>query len=161
MISDTHATTPKPDQCSNYAYRWPLPKADVLLHAGDLTMTGRVSEYEKTLNVLNQADAEIKIVIAGNHDITLDESFYNGAGRMLFHQSRSEDLNQVKEMWTGWKAKQAGIVYLEEGVKTFKLKNGARFTVSGVLSWEKGSRVLVIKASTACPETDLKKSTCR
>ena len=124
-------------------------------------MTGRVSEYEKTLNVLNQADAEIKIVIAGNHDITLDESFYNGAGRMLFHQSRSEDLNQVKEMWTGWKAKQAGIVYLEEGVKTFKLKNGARFTVSGVLSWEKGSRVLVIKASTACPETDLKKSTCR
>lgn len=134
VISDTHTTTPMPESSTEFAYREPLPKADVLLHAGDLTMTGQVSEYQITLDVLRKAEAELKIVIAGNHDITLDESFYNGCGKWMFHGGKSEDLSKVREMWTGWDAKQAGIIYLEEGTRTFILKNGATLTVGEKLS---------------------------
>ncbi|KAL8869514.1 MAG: hypothetical protein Q9198_007863 [Flavoplaca austrocitrina] len=79
--------------------------------------------------MLSEADAELKIVIAGNHDVTLDEPYYEKIGKRKFHRNIGEDLNVVKELWTGEKAKKAGIVYLEEGVRTFTLRNGARFTV--------------------------------
>lgn len=134
VISDTHTATPMPVSSAEYAYREPLPKADVLLHAGDLTTTGLVSEYQVMLDVLKKAEAELKIVIAGNHDITLDESFYNGCGSWMFHGGKAENLSKVREMWTGWDAKQAGIIYLEEGTRTFVLKNGATLTVGEMLS---------------------------
>lgn len=91
-------------------------------------MTGRVTEYEGMLNVLKQADAELKIVIAGNHDTTLDETYYNSFGWRKHWRGR-EDLAKVREMWTGEEARKAGIVYLDEGTSTFTLKNGAKFTV--------------------------------
>ena len=133
VISDTHTNTPMFESSTEFAYREPLPKADVLLHAGDLTMTGLVSEYQITLDVLKKAEAELKIVIAGNHDITLDESFYNECGSWMFHEGKPENLSKVREMWTGWDAKQAGIIYLEEGTRTFILKNGATLTVGEML----------------------------
>lgn len=132
ILSDTHNQAPLPESSTEYAYRRPLPPADVLLHAGDLTMTGRVSEYQRVLNAFREADVELKIVIAGNHDITLDESFYKAIGESLFHTQKPEDLGKVREMWTGWEAKQAGIMYLDEGTRTFQLKNGAQFTVSSM-----------------------------
>lgn len=133
MISDTHTHAPLPAGITNFAYREPLPKADILLHAGDITMIGRVEEYEKMIDVLTKAEAELKIVIAGNHDITLDEDFYQESGRARMHRNKAEDLNAVRELWTGAKARQASIVYLEEGIRTFSLSNGARFTVSCLL----------------------------
>ena len=95
-------------------------------------MTGRVSEYQQMLNAFREADVELKLVIAGNHDITLDESFYKTIGESLFHTQKPEDLGKVREIWTGWEAKQAGIMYLDEGTRTFQLKNGAQFTVSSM-----------------------------
>lgn len=130
MISDTHTHAPLPERSISFAYREPLPKADILLHAGDITMIGRLQEYEKMIEVLTKADAELKIVIAGNHDITLDEEFYHEGGIARFYQFQAEDLNAVRELWTGDKAKQANIIYLEEGTRSFGLKSGARFTVS-------------------------------
>lgn len=53
-ISDTHNQTPK------------LPPGDVLIHAGDLTNQGSYSELKKTVEWLERADFEAKIVIAGN-----------------------------------------------------------------------------------------------
>lgn len=91
-------------------------------------MTGQAEEYQLMIDVLEAADAELKIVIAGNHDITLDEDFYREAGK-TFHPYTPEDLTKVRDMWTGWKAKQAGIIYLEEGTRTFQLRSGAKFTV--------------------------------
>lgn len=52
-ISDTHNQTPK------------LPKGDVLIHAGDLTNQGSYSELKKTVEWLEKADFDAKIVIAG------------------------------------------------------------------------------------------------
>ncbi|SPN98792.1 related to phosphoesterases [Cephalotrichum gorgonifer] len=65
-ISDTHN------------YNVSLPKGDVLIHAGDLTNRGSYSELSKVVAWLEKADFECKIVVAGNHDISLDDDFpYN------------------------------------------------------------------------------------
>lgn len=53
-ISDTHNQTPK------------LPPGNVLIHAGDLTNQGSFSELQKTVEWLEKADFEAKIVVAGN-----------------------------------------------------------------------------------------------
>ncbi|KAF3036276.1 hypothetical protein E8E12_001536 [Didymella heteroderae] len=67
-ISDTHNNTPK------------LPPGDVLIHAGDLTNQGSYDELERSVAWLEKAPFEVKIVVAGNHEITLDEQFYEEKG---------------------------------------------------------------------------------
>ncbi|KAL8803239.1 MAG: hypothetical protein Q9200_006297 [Gallowayella weberi] len=129
IISDTHTAELWPPSDTNHAYRDPLPSADVLLHAGDITYVGYIHEYETMIEMLSKADAELKIVIAGNHDITLDEQYYESTGKRRFHRNIGEDFSVIKELWTGEKARKAGIVYLEEGIRTFTLTNGARFTI--------------------------------
>ncbi|EEQ92356.1 hypothetical protein RJZ56_006036 [Blastomyces dermatitidis] len=126
IISDTHTYTPLPPD--NWSpFRLPFPTSDVLLHAGDLTMVGKESEHQATIGMLKNADAELKIVIAGNHDITLDEDYYNSFGYRR-HRAR-EDLVKIREMYCGEEARKHGIVYMDEELRTFTLKNGARFTV--------------------------------
>lgn len=48
------------------------------------------------------------------------------------HRNIPIDVDAVRELWTGDEARANGIVYLEEGVRTFNLSSGARFTVSGI-----------------------------
>jgi Icc-related predicted phosphoesterase len=157
MISDTHTSTPSPPQKTDNAYRYPLPKANILLHAGDLTKVGYRVEHEAMIAMLQDADAELKLVIAGNHDITLDEEYFTSFGytRHLrpehlgsesilladdnFHdvrQSRKPTTDQlrayarsIKDLWTCDAARSAGIIYLEEGMHSFTLSTGAKFTV--------------------------------
>lgn len=132
MISDTHTCPPNPPHLSSNPYRSPLPKADVLLHAGDITKVGLKIEYQSMLDMLTEADAEVKIVIAGNHDITLDEDYYSKLGHLKHARAgvyEAENPAEIQELWVGEKAKQAGIVYMDEGLKTFQLKNGAQFTL--------------------------------
>ena len=61
-LSDTHNACP-----ADGAFK--LPKGDVLIHAGDLTRQGTFAELKKTLGWIEEADYEVKIVIAGN-DLT-------------------------------------------------------------------------------------------
>lgn len=56
-ISDTHNASP------GGAFK--LPKGDVLVHAGDMTNQGSYSELQKTIKWLEDADFELKIVVAG------------------------------------------------------------------------------------------------
>lgn len=129
MISDTHTFSPHPPTRTNYAYRHPLPKADILLHAGDLTKVGRKAEHEAMVAMLKEADAELKLVIAGNHDISLDAEYYARMGPAR-HRMGLEDVNEIKQLYLGENARRAGIVYLEdEGLRTFTLRNGAQFTL--------------------------------
>ena len=129
VISDTHNQKLFSSEDTIHAYRNPLPSCDVLMHAGDITTVGKAIQYKQIIDVLENADAELKIVIAGNHDITLDENYYQRTGKREWHQNKSENLEEIREMWSGEHAKAAGIVYLEEGVRTFHLSNGATFTV--------------------------------
>jgi Icc-related predicted phosphoesterase len=62
-ISDTHNTKPS------------LPHGDILLHAGDLSQYGLFDEIQAQLNWINAQPHRHKIVIAGNHDLVLDEKF--------------------------------------------------------------------------------------
>lgn len=130
IVSDTHSKQPFQAGNTKHAYRLPLPKADVLIHAGDLTQWGALIEHESTFDILREANAEIKLVIAGNHDINLDKVYYAKVCREKSWRGTMKDHDDAVEMWTGKDAKKAGIVYLEEGTRKFELENGATFTVS-------------------------------
>ncbi len=62
-ISDTHCRAHPKD----------LPDADVLIHAGDLSLTGEPHEIQHGLAWLRRFPHKYKIVIGGNHDNTLAE----------------------------------------------------------------------------------------
>lgn len=53
----------------------PVPRAGQVLHCGDLTQASDLSMYKKVLKMLGSINAELKIVIAGNHDISLDGKY--------------------------------------------------------------------------------------
>ncbi|EPE08040.1 phosphoric ester [Ophiostoma piceae UAMH 11346] len=63
-ISDTHNTAP-----AN------VPNGDILVHAGDLSQYGTFPEVAAQLTWLRQLPHKHKVVIAGNHDLLLDQSF--------------------------------------------------------------------------------------
>lgn len=130
ILSDTHSSDPAQNTNENAPYRPPLPKADVVLHCGDLTMIGYLDEYERALCMLENIDADLKLVIAGNHDISLDEEYFQRMGPSRHGKHLELDTPQrAREMWTGERARKAGITYLDEGTYSFVLKNGARLGV--------------------------------
>ncbi len=133
IISDTHSRQLFSADDGSYAFRHPLPTADILLHCGDLTLTGEIDEHERTFSVVKGAEAELKLVIPRNHDMTLDEPFYEKNWRRFHARAGKQDVKKAKEIWTGEEARAAGIVYLEKGLRTFDLKSGARFTVRNSL----------------------------
>ncbi|KAL5116419.1 hypothetical protein ACEQ8H_005655 [Pleosporales sp. CAS-2024a] len=51
-------------------------QSDVLIHAGDLTNQGSLAELERIVSWLEKSEFEAKIVVAGNHDLTLDAPFF-------------------------------------------------------------------------------------
>lgn len=55
-----------------------LPPADVLLHAGDITNVGELEQLQDFSKWLGeQSHIKHKVVIAGNHDVTLDRAHYS------------------------------------------------------------------------------------
>jgi len=66
-ISDTHGR----HRCLTDS----LPAGDVLLHAGDFSMNGELSEMLDFGSWLASLPYSKKIVTAGNHDVTLDHEF--------------------------------------------------------------------------------------
>ncbi|KAF2256869.1 ser/Thr protein phosphatase family protein [Trematosphaeria pertusa] len=132
ILSDTHSASPLQNASNTHtAFRAPLPKADVLLHCGDLTMVGLMREYEQALEMLKGIEADLKLVIAGNHDISLDEAYYKRKGQHMQRLREPDDdmPMRARELWTGEKAREAGVTYLDEGTHIFTLKNGARLRV--------------------------------
>lgn len=126
ILSDTHNKKPFDSSDTEHPYRSPLPDADVLIHAGDLTGSGKQHEHQAQVEMLSEHSAEVKVVIPGNHDITLDEQYY--ASHQWKHRT-PEDPVAIKQMYTGPEARKSGIFLMQEGVQTFELNNGAKFTV--------------------------------
>ena len=62
-ISDTHNRRPE------------IFPGDVLIHAGDLTENGSFDEVQDGLTWLSSQPHKYKILVAGNHDVLLDEEF--------------------------------------------------------------------------------------
>ncbi|MCJ1383096.1 hypothetical protein MMC17_006209 [Xylographa soralifera] len=123
VISDTHNFEFGNTSGGLQPLQLPTPKVDVLLHCGDLTEVGGVSSFEKALKMLGKIDAELKLVIPGNHDLDLDKSYWEG------HYNDPEDHNLAINAMTGRLADEAGVSYLNEGTHSFTLKSGAKFTI--------------------------------
>ena len=81
-VSDTHSNAPKQ----------PLPAGDCLIHAGDFTDTGRPQELEAFCTWLKAQPHARKIVIAGNHDLTLDPD----PSRTLIYRSENPTTYTVR-----------------------------------------------------------------
>lgn len=72
-----------------------IPDGDILIHAGDLTMQGRLVEVATELQKLAQLPHAVKIFVAGNHD-------------RLFEKDPMLARSLVRDVAS------AGVVYLEE-----------------------------------------------
>ena len=78
-VSDTHSS-----------YNFPLPDGDILLHGGDFSYTGAEEEVQTFLKwLISLKQYRLKIIIAGNHDITLDEDYYQRTWNR-FHEKKTK-----------------------------------------------------------------------
>ncbi|KZP23707.1 Metallo-dependent phosphatase [Athelia psychrophila] len=114
-ISDTHSIT-----------KFNMPPGDVLLHAGDLSSWGEPKHLNKTLEWLKTLDYPTKIIIAGNHDLCLDESWRGGAEGLS-----SEMIDTGKAMVRSEAMRDAGIHYLEYESLRFTTAAGREWSVYG------------------------------
>jgi hypothetical protein len=69
----------------------PLPAGDILIHCGDMTNTGKASEINSFVQWFASHPHSHKVMIAGNHDITLDERYYANNWKR-FHTERCNNL---------------------------------------------------------------------
>ncbi|CAJ2509000.1 Uu.00g140260.m01.CDS01 [Anthostomella pinea] len=110
----------------------PAHKADVVIHCGDLTDESKLTEYRKTLQFLEGLDAPLKLVIAGNHDFTLNLPAFK---QRVEEAVPAIEPDLIKKEYGGYgEARRlfdeaTGITFLDEGTHHFILANGARMTV--------------------------------
>ena len=72
-VSDTHSH----HSCDGHTHDPPaIPDGDILIHAGDFSYTGLQKEVDEFCTFLDALPHRTKIVIAGNHDISLHEEYY-------------------------------------------------------------------------------------
>jgi Icc-related predicted phosphoesterase len=121
IVSDTHELELR--STGPFRLNSPQEKADVVLHCGDLTENGSIKGYKKALQLLGEINAELKLVIAGNHEISLDKKYFLEEG------GSTEMHEEALEIMTGSQAKSLGVTYLEEGTHEFTLTNGAKFSI--------------------------------
>ncbi|KAK5636723.1 hypothetical protein RRF57_012435 [Xylaria bambusicola] len=104
-------------------------KADVIIHCGDLTDQSRLYEYCNTLRLLKELNAPLTLVIAGNHDFTLDTPAFE---RNLLDATdvldpelvRKEygDIGEARRLFDNTRE----ITFLDEGTRKINLQNGDR-----------------------------------
>ncbi|KAF2664169.1 Metallo-dependent phosphatase [Microthyrium microscopicum] len=107
-VSDTHNQTPS------------LPAGDILIHAGDLTNQGTKAELRKQLDWLQSRKGFVaKILVAGNHDVTLDKEFYSTHG-VRMHNQNPQDVDEIQDMVT----KADSVTYLCHESKSLEVPVG-------------------------------------
>ena len=89
--------------------------------------------------MLKEIDAPVKLVIAGNHDLSLDRDFVHGHIRKSVpHWERSSNkeeadtkVEKARLLWTHPEGRAAveGITFLDEGLHKINLANGARVNI--------------------------------
>ncbi|EGO58459.1 hypothetical protein NEUTE1DRAFT_25396, partial [Neurospora tetrasperma FGSC 2508] len=128
LLSDTHIRSR-----SKNPLPFPIPSTpvDIVIHAGDITDSSTLSEFRLCLSYLRQLNAPLKLIIAGNHDYTLDLPASTQFIPSQSHsQKRKNDLGHPGEAHHLLSSFQSeGIYYLQEGTHTFTLSNNAKLTV--------------------------------
>ncbi|KAH8891618.1 ser/Thr protein phosphatase family protein [Thozetella sp. PMI_491] len=126
ILSDTHADDWAPKTTS-------LPAIDVAIHCGDLTEESKIDEFRTSLRLLNSIDAPLKLVIAGNHDFTLDLPLFkhklSEASLSIEPELLTKEFGEIGEIQRLFDdARKNGIIFLNEGTYRFDLQNGASLT---------------------------------
>jgi Icc-related predicted phosphoesterase len=127
IISDTHGTDFSPADK-------PLQSADVAIHCGDLTDGSKLEEFRTAIKLLKDINARLKLVIAGNHDFTMDIPAFEKKVAEVMPPLEPELV--AKEYGAPGEARQlfeeardAGVVFLIEGTHQISLENGALLNV--------------------------------
>ena len=102
-ISDTHSLHEK--------MKHPLPKGDVLIHAGDISNRGGERDVTNFIHWFQNIEGyDLKIFVSGNHDFCferVDEPHHKGDYDWLHHLMSPENLSQ------------SDVVYLQDDHVTF------------------------------------------
>lgn len=128
IISDTHAED---------VFIPDIP-VDVAIHCGDLTDESKLDEFRHSLDLLKSINAPFKLVIAGNHDFTLDTALFRKKAAHSVstycidpeHIKREYgDFGEARQLFSDSESESDNITFLDEGVHHFKLQNGAKLSV--------------------------------
>lgn len=127
ILSDTHGMGFRSEDK-------PLQHADVAIHCGDLTEESKLEEYRASIQLLKDIHAPLKLVIAGNHDFTMDIPAFRKKVADARPPLDPELVRKVYGDYGGARhilegAKAAGIIFLDEGSHQFILENCAILTV--------------------------------
>lgn len=130
IISDTHGL--------RFAKETAFPPVDVVIHCGDLTEHSKLVGFDNTVQLLRDIDAPLKLVVAWNHDFSLDEAAFE---RKIAEARRLSDENiddlvvrdygvngTAREIWREAE-KNDNIILMDEGTHHFTLQNEASLTV--------------------------------
>ncbi|KIW63474.1 hypothetical protein, variant 3 [Phialophora macrospora] len=108
----------------------PHQRFDVALHCGDLTDGSKLEEFRSSIKMLSSIEAPLKLVIAGNHDFSMDIAAFEEklaeAASPLDPEIVAREygtLGQARRLFED--AKSEGIIFLDEGTHRFVLENGA------------------------------------
>ncbi|KAG6009226.1 hypothetical protein E4U21_003079 [Claviceps maximensis] len=131
VLSDTHGHALPPSVLGM--------QADVVIHSGDLTENSTLAELKTTIQSLKSIDAPLKLVIAGNHDFSLDNDAFESklveadrvAGGTIDRDLVRHEYGDMGEarMLLLSEAGDGGITFLDEGNYSFSLNNGAQLRV--------------------------------
>jgi len=69
-----------------------VPDGDILIHAGDFTKNGTLEEVVKFNTWLGKLPHQHKIIIAGNHDLVMDQDFYKKSWRKWHKKEGKQEL---------------------------------------------------------------------
>jgi len=126
VLSDTHGMT--------LVGRRPSRPVDVSIHCGDLTEESKLGEFRTTLELLRTIKAPLKLVIAGNHDFTLDTPSFKRKVEEVRPRLEQElvakvygEYEEARRLFSD--AEKDGIHLLDEGTHHFTLQSGAALTV--------------------------------
>lgn len=82
-------------------------------------MIGGLSNYRKALDQLSRLNAELKLVIAGNHDVSLDSNWW---AENEEEGDDPEDPAKARQLFEA--AREQGVSLLGEGLHVFELGDG-------------------------------------
>lgn len=125
ILSDTHGLDSLPNSVTRY-------HADVVIHCGDLTAESKIDEFKASLRLLQSVNAPLKLVIAGNHDFTMDIPVFERKvadacpplDPLLLEQAYGY-FGEARKTFDP----ETGITFLDEGTRIFRLENGAALKV--------------------------------
>lgn len=118
VLSDTHDNAfPLPES---------LPAVDVVIHCGDLTMIGGLSNYRRALDSLAACSAEVKLVIPGNHDVSLDAEWWD---ENMDSDDDEDEPAHARALFSLDKYTRSGVRLLDEGTHEIILQDGRSFKV--------------------------------